>query len=311
MSSKKDFLEFEENPFNTGAKGPEEIVRLFYVNDVPVLPVVSKRGLLLGILSKERVISELSDLERTGNQKIDDFITNILQKMSLDELLPVAGNIKEFVVINLFGEVAGKWSRLDLFSACEQSKGKKDNEVRMQKDEHAIEWLVYLVLEHIPRALYAVNHKGKTFFYNSLFEDLFMEQMGKDVDPAFVEKSFSNPDKNEFFYRDKGKKDIYFFNKDMNFYYERIPLTSENKKVGFLNFIDKNFNETSGAKFPGVDFNTMSYDEILQSVERSILVNCIQQNNNDLDKTAKKIKLTKKTFLKKIEVLGIDIKKNT
>lgn len=311
MSSKNDFLEFEENPYNTGTKGPEEIVRLFYVNDVPVLPVVSKRGVLLGILSKERVISELSDLERTGNQKVDDFITNILQKMSLDELLPVAGNIKEFVVINLFGEVSGKWTRLELFSACEQSKGKKDNEVRIQKDEHAFEWLVYLVLEHIPRALYAVNHKGKTFFYNSLFEDLFVEHMGRDVDPAFVEKSFSNPGNNEFFYRDKGKKDIYFFNKDMNFYYERIPLTSENKKVGFLNFIDKNFNETSGAKFPGVDFNTMSYDEILQSVERSVLVNSIQQNNNDLDKTAKKIKLTKKALLKKIEVLGIDIKKNT
>ena len=61
-----------------------------------------KRGILLGILSKEKVISELSDIERVNRQKIDDFITKVLRKMTLDDLLPLVGNIKEFVVINLF-----------------------------------------------------------------------------------------------------------------------------------------------------------------------------------------------------------------
>ncbi|MBN2038693.1 MAG: hypothetical protein JW864_01535 [Spirochaetes bacterium] len=309
MPSEKDFLEFEENPYNTGSRGPEEIVRLFYANDVPILPVVSKRGMLLGVLIKEKVISELSDLERTGNQKIDDFVTKVMLKMSLDDLLPLAGNIKEFIVINLFGEVFGRWSRLDLFTACENSKGKKkDDEVRQQKDEQTLEWLVYLVLEHIPRALYALNDKGKTFFYNSLFEDLFTEHTDKKVDPAFIEKSFANTGKNEVFYRNKGKKDIYFFNKEMNFYYERIPLTSEGRNVGFLNFVDKSLNEPSGSKFPGIDFDTMSYNEILKSVERSILVDSILQNKNNLDKTGKKLKLGKKTLMKKIEALGIDVK---
>lgn len=308
MTSKKDYLEFEENPYNTDKKGPEEIVRLFYSNDVPLLPVVSKRGTLLGILLKENVISELSDLERVGKQKIDDFIMKIAKKMSLDELLPVAGNIKEFVVINLFGEIYSTWSRLDLFAACEKAKGKTNQEeFQKQKEEQVLEWMIYLVLEHIPRALYAVNQKGKTIFYNSLFEDIFTDRTGKEVDTGFVEKSFADPDQNEFYY--KNKEDMYFLNKTMNIAYERIPLVSNGKDVGYLIFVDSGLNETSGSVFPGIDIGTMSLNEIIQSVERSVLVESIRRNNSNMDVISKKLKISKSLLSKKIESHGIHLDK--
>ncbi len=306
MTSKKDYLEFEENPYNTEKKGPEEIVRLFYTNDVPMLPVVSKRGTLFGILLKDKVISELSDLERVGKQKIDEFIMKIAKKMTLDELLPFAGNIKEFVVINLFGEVFGTWSRLDLFAACEKAKGKTDQgEVQKQKEDQVLEWMIYLVLEHIPRALYAVNQKGKTIFYNSLFEDVFTDRTGKEVNTGFVEKSFADPDQNEFYY--KNKKDIYFLNKTMNIAYERIPLVSDGKDVGYLMFVDSGLNETSVSVFPGIDVNTMPLNEIIQSVERSVLVESIRQNKGNLNEIAKRLKISKNLLAKKIESHGIHI----
>jgi hypothetical protein len=310
MTSEKDTVKFDENPYNPESKGPEEIVRLFYSNNVPILPVVSKRGLLLGILTKETVISELSDLERVGKQRIDDFIMKISRKMSLDELLPVAGNVKEFVVINLFGEVYGKWSRLELFSACEIPGSKKEKEassITGHRDDQALEWMIYLVLEHIPRALYALNDKGKTVFFNSHFEDIYLAQTGKDVETKFVESSLANTGKNDFFYRKKDSKDMYFFNKDMKFYYEKVPLISNDKNVGYLIFVDSHLSEKSGPVYPGIDMNSMSLNEMIDSVERSLIVDSIRQNNNNINETAKKLKISVKTLTAKIKIQGINL----
>jgi transcriptional regulator with PAS, ATPase and Fis domain len=309
MTSEKDTVKFDENPYNPESKGPEEIVRLFYSNNVPILPVVSKRGLLLGILTKETVISELSDIERVGKQKIDAFITKISKKMSLDDLLPVVGNVKEFVVINLFGEVYGQWSRLELFSACETG-GKKEKDasgIAEHRDDQAMEWMIYLVLEHIPRALYAVNDKGKTVFFNSHFEDIYLAQIGKDVDTKFVESSLANTGKNDFFYRKKDSKDMYFFNKDMKFYYEKVPLISNDKNVGYLIYVDPHLNEISGPVYPGIDMNSMSLNEMIDSMERSLIVDSIRQNNNNIDETAKKLKLSIKALSAKIKIHGINL----
>ncbi len=307
MTSEKEFIEFEENPYNPESKGPEEIVRLFYLNNVPILPVVSKRGLLLGILTKESVISELSDIERVGKQKIDAFVMKILKKISLDDLLPVAGNVKEFPVVNLFGEVYGKWSRLELFSACEKSGGSPDKEVLKHREEQILEWMIYLVLEHIPRALYAINDKGKTIFFNNHFEDIFSNIDGKEVDTKFVENSLANPKRNDFFYRKKDSKDMYFYNKDMNFYYEKIPLVSDNKNVGYLIFVDKSLGESSASILPGVEMNAMSLNEMLESVERSIIVDSLRQNGNNIKETAKSLKLVPKALTNKIEKHGIEL----
>lgn len=306
----KDVLrEFEENPYNPDSRGPEDIVRVFYKNDVPVIPVVSKRGILLGILTKDKVVSELSDIERVKKQKIDTFITKTAKKISLDELLPLAGNIKEFVVINLFGEVYGTWSRLELFAACEQGRGRKNAEweAEKHKEEQILEWMIYLVLEHIPRALYALNDKGKTFFYNSHFEDIFESNFKKGVDIKFVEESLGNPEKNSFFNKDKKGKDIYFYNKDINFYYEKLPLVSNKKTVGYLIFCDP------GLSKPPVGSSSISVEgtslkEKLDSIERAIIVETIEEATHNIAAAAKKLQITRKALQTKIEKYGIKVR---
>ena len=307
MTTEKDFIEFEQNPYNPENKGPEEIVRLFYSNNVPILPVVSKRGILLGILTKENVISELSDLERVSRQKIDGFIMKISRKMTLDELLPAVGNVKEFIVINLFGEVYGKWSRLELFSACETNSGKKEKNISEHREDQVLEWMIYLVLEHIPRALYAVNDKGKTVFYNSHFEDIYLEKIGKEVNTNFIEKSLSDTHKNDFFYRKNKSKDMYFFNKEMKFYYEKVPLISDGRNVGFLIFVDPQLRDEPGPLIPSIDMETMSLSEMVDAVERSLIVDMIRQNKNNRNETAKKLKLTAKALSAKIDKYGIKL----
>ncbi|MDY6934696.1 MAG: hypothetical protein SVZ03_10835 [Spirochaetota bacterium] len=303
--------EFNENPYNPESKRPEEIVRIFYINNVSIVPVVSKRGMLLGILRKDEVISELSDIERVNKQKIDQFIKKLAKKMSLDELLAVVGRQKEFVVINLFGEIHGNWSRLKLFAACEQ--GKKgdylNEEIEKQQEEQILEWMIYLILEHIPRPLYALNNKGKTIFYNSYFEEIFENQLKRDVDIKLVEESLSNSNKNELYSKKRGSKEVYFYNKDMKFYYEKVPLVSKGEIVGFLIYYDKSLSEDSSVMLPGIDMEGMSLKKMLESIERLLIVEAIRGNSYNLKEVAKNLRVTEQFLHKRIEKYGIDIKR--
>ena len=190
--------EFSENPFDVDSRRPEDVVRLFYIHDVPIIPVISKRGVLIGILRKESVISELSDIERVEKLKIDEFITRLAVKMNFDDLLQY-GKIREFVVINIFGEVQGTWSRLQLFASCDSGKISSHDEVKKQQEDQLLEWMIYHILEHIPRALYALNENGKTVFYNSLFEEIYEEKLKSEVDLSHAEKLFTGPSINELF----------------------------------------------------------------------------------------------------------------
>ena len=300
---------FEENPFNPENRRPEDIVRLFYTFDVPIIPVVSKRGILIGVLKKEDLVSELSDIERVEKMKIDDFVTRVAKKLTLDELLPF-GSIKDFVVINIFGDIQGKWSRLQLFTASEtpeRSGASADREADIQKEEQILEWMIYLILEHIPRALYAVNTNGKTIFYNSHFEDLYRKHLKKDVDVAFVEESIKDPDKNELI---SGKKsdELMFFNRDLKIHYEKIPLMSKRKKVGFLLYCTPDADDRAASPIPGIDIKSKSLDHITDAVERIVLVDLLKEKK-DLAAVAKSLKISEKSLGHKMKKHGIKWKK--
>ena len=107
--------------------------------------------------------------------------------------------------------------------------GCREREAGQQKEEQVLEWMIYLILEHIPRPLYAVNMHGKTIFYNSHFEDLYRKKFKKDVDVEFVEQSLKDGDKNELL---SGKKsdELVFFNRDLKIHYEKIPLHEQDAK---------------------------------------------------------------------------------
>ncbi len=294
--------EFEENPYQTDKKKPEDIVRLFYVHNVPVIPVISKRGLLIGVLRKQDLVSELSDIERNEKIKIDEFVTRLARKMSLDELLKY-GSTREFIVINIFGDVLGRWSRLQLFNAAEPGAGenKPQDDVEAQREEQVLEWIIYLILEHIPRALYALNEKGKTIFYNSLFEDIYSGVKKGDVDAVRVEKCFSNPNDNDLYSGSKGD-DILFYNRELDVVYEKIPLSSNGKKVGFLIFCEnrRDVDEGNGMYVNGVSLQGMSLSDALAAVERQLIVSALKSSNNTAD-AAKCLKLSRQALTSRMK----------
>ncbi len=303
-----DRRSFEENPFSIENRRPEDIVRLFYVHNVPIIPVVSKRGILIGILKKDHVISELSDIGRVEKVKTDEFVTRLARKPDLDELLPY-GSIKEFVVINIFGEEQGRWSRLQLFAASEtpERSASPGKGAGAQKEEQILEWMIYLILEHIPRALYAVNTAGKTIFYNSHFEEMYRKKFKKDVDHEFVERAIADADANEIMPDRKGG-DLTFFNRDLGIHYEKIPLMSKRKKVGFLLFCAREPGEKAGSLIPGVDTRAKSMDDIIGAVERLVLVDLLK-DGGDPAAAAKSLRISHKSLLHKIKKYGIKLKK--
>jgi len=300
--------EFTENPFDHQNARPEDVVRLFYIHDVPIIPVVSKRGILIGILKKHNIISELSDIERVEKLKIDEFITRNAVKMSFDDLIPF-GKIREFIVINIFGELQGKWSRIQLFTACDTAKvSSHEIDVKKEQEDQVLDWMIYLILEHIPRALYAINEKGRTIFYNSHFEDLYLAKYGEDVNVVMMEKLFSDPMKNELF-SNSDENDLSFHNSELDIFYEKIPLISSEKKSGFLIFCDKKATGSEELRLPGVDLREKSLPEIIEAVERHIIVDAIRKGEN-LDAAADILKLTRQGLNSKIKKFGIETDKS-
>jgi transcriptional regulator with PAS, ATPase and Fis domain len=265
--------------------------------------------MLLGILKKEDVIAELSDMARTENVKIDKFITNLAKKLTFEEVVPYC-KLKEFPTVNIFGELQGKWSRIQLMSMCEGVVASKERNIEAeetQSEEQVMEWMIFLVLEHMPRPLYAVNKQGKTVFYNSLFEDSYKANLNKDVSTAYVEKTLKNADKNEII-SSKSAAAIRFYNKDLKMHYERIPMKSSGDTVGYLIFFDSKISEQDDFVISGMDISGMTLPAILDAVERQVLITALRKES-DLQKAAKSLSITKQILCTKIKKYKIDLKK--
>ncbi|MDH7554142.1 MAG: helix-turn-helix domain-containing protein [Spirochaetota bacterium] len=308
---KNDTVSFEENPYSPEIKKPEDIVRLFYIHNVPILPVISKRGILFGILRKDDVIAELSDIARS-TVKIDEFVQKLAKKMTMDELLPLVVNVKDLIAIDLFGEVQGRMTRLDLFMAAEghyekkeKEKGKEEKET--QPKDAVIEWLIYMVLEHIPRALYAVNSNGKTIFFNGHFEEMYINTFpeSSDVDIAFTEKILMDSAINDI-YTSYVYKRQFFYNKELKAYYERVPLKSENKTAGYLFMFERDITKQD-LLVPDIISDTDGIDELLSRAERSILVQALTQSAFDVAQASKMLHITVADLKKRIKKYDITV----
>ena len=298
-----------ENPYAHAEKKPEDIMRIFYTHNVPILPVMSKRGTLLGIIKKEDVIAELSDIARSENVKVDKFITNLAKKLTFEEVLTYC-TLKEFPTINIFCELQSKLSRVQLMSMCEGvilSKERKIEAEETQSEEQIMEWMIYLILEHIPRPLYALNKHGKTVFYNSLFEESYKANLNKDVSIEYVEKTLKKGDKNEII-SSKSASTIRFYNKDLKMYYEKVPMKSSGETVGYLIYFDSEISEHEDFVISGMDISGMTLAEILDVVERQVLIATLRKEP-DLQKAAKSLLITKQILFTKIKKYKIDLKK--
>jgi len=135
-----------------------------------------------------------------------------------------------------------------------------------------------------------------------------VEKYGSEVDVSKMEKLFSDPLKNELF-SSADENDLSFHNNELDIFYERVPLISSEKKSGFLFFCDKKSPGLEELRVPGVDLRGKSLPEILESIERHIVVDAIRKCEN-LNESAEMLKLTRPGLNSKIKKFSIEINKN-
>ncbi len=290
----EELLQYTENPYEN-KRSPSDVMRIFFSKQVPLIPVVSQRDVLIGILSKERLTAVMSDIERMSFRKIDRIITDNIRKYTFEEVLPVVREVREFPVINIFGEVSGKWSRVQLLAACDNAQMQRNGEETLarEKEDKKIEWLVYLILEHIPRPLFAINSFGKMIFYNSHFEDMVLRLSGeKDVDVALIEKEFTDASRNSF---SDESGSLLFFNKYLSRTYERVPLESDEGDAGYLFYFS---NAGAGGNSSEEE---SSLGERLDHYERSILVKTLRDCGNDASKAAALLSVSRQNLEKRLK----------
>jgi len=151
-----------------------------------------------------------------------------------------------------------------------------------------------------------LNEAGKTIFYNSHFEEKYRKVMKKEVDIRIVEKTFKNPDKNELITAKRGG-DIHFYNKDLKLYYERVPMISKNKKMGYLIFCGAETDDAREMKPYGADMKGKSLGEMLSTLEKQILADALK-NYGDAALAAESLRLSKKMFTTRVLKFGIKMK---
>ncbi|MBN2771637.1 MAG: hypothetical protein JXR90_13145 [Spirochaetes bacterium] len=301
----KELLEYESNPFDTTKKRAADIMRIFFERNVPLLPVVSRDNHLFGIITKPALTAAMSDIDNFDSVKIDAFVMKVAQKMEFEEVVALIGNEKLFPVINIFGEEKGNWSRIDLLEASDVTRMKKndvDLEVQQNKEDAALEWMIYMILEHIPRPLYAVNQNGGTVFYNGLFEQLVCERLDVfEPDVEYIEKSFADVTLNDYFEGSLGE--YCFYNKELDLYYEKVPMKNEGKSVGYLIYCSRGLKEHADA---GTNQDAVSFDGKVEAYERKLIVDALHASGNELTITAEMLDISRSALQKKIKKLGIN-----
>ena len=301
----KELLEYESNPFDTTKKRAADIMRIFFERNVPLLPVVSRDNHLFGVITKPALTAAMSDIDNFDSVKIDSFVMKVAQKMEFEEVVSLIGNEKLFPVINIFGEEKGNWSRIDLLEASDVTRMKKSDvnlEVQQNKEDAALEWMIYMILEHIPRPLYAVNQNGGTIFYNGLFEQLVCDVMNVfEPDVEYIEKSFANVALNDYFEGSHGE--YCFYNKELNLYYEKVPMKNDDKPVGYLIYCSRGLKEHADA---GKGYQGGSFDDKVEAFERKLIVEALHESGNDLKIATEILGISRSALQKKIKKLGIN-----
>ncbi|MFW5807606.1 MAG: helix-turn-helix domain-containing protein [Spirochaetota bacterium] len=299
----KELLEYQNNPFDTDARRASDIMRIFYQDNLSLVPVVSRQNVLLGVITKERLTAAMSDIENFELVKIDRFITSIAEKLTFEELLPMVRDTKEFAVINIFGQRTGSWSRIDLLEASDTTRlhrREEEREINEHKEEQKLEWMIYMILEHIPRALYAVNTAGKTLFYNGFFEEKICERMGwDDMEIETLENTFADADLNDFV-RIPGETEHFFYNSRLDLYYEKQPMKNNGQDVGYLIYCPRHLPDGGSIRSTGAPLAAQ-----LEETERMIIVDTLRQTDGDEAEAARILGLTRATLTKKKKKMEI------
>ena len=300
----------------------EAIYRYFMMSPVSHLPVVGEDGNLKGLLSKKKLMLEMSDLA-IADRDFEQIPKDFLDKEMSEELLQYFQKHKLIPVLSIHAEKKESWDKPRFLAEYSRFTEKEvplpQEEPRQQeKNSAAIQWYMELVLQGFPDAMFATDIDGNSVFYNEPFENTvlvhplfrnsiqFAERYLRDMNRDLVGKYLQQHE-----LEDLGVLQTYF--KNINMVLRIITLKNNNKLAGYLyHFIksEKRNLEENGKMFPSVAdaySSALPLEKILEQVEKTYIEYSLKDNENNISHSAEKLGIPRTTLQNRMKFLKIRV----
>ncbi|PJZ44807.1 DNA-directed RNA polymerase I subunit RPA34 [Leptospira brenneri] len=309
----------------------ESLYRHFLLTRATHLPVISEEGELLGLLSKDRVHRELSDLGRE-REDLDEIPVEILETELHENLLLFFKESTQIPVIGLDGEKKDNWDKprfLAAFTRLDTSQVRdpklEEIESKLEKKREnadSVQWFMELILSHFPDGLLATDVNGATVFYNETFEneiltkplfrdslqlaEKYLHNLNREVLAAYLKEHDLSLGK------DADTNVLYTNLTDLRLTLRIITLKKEKKVFGFLyHFSPSSFANPTGngdSEFPnlGEAFRSkLPLESVLEEMEAHYIHKSLKRNSNNISHTATELGVPRTTLQNRIRFLKL------
>ncbi|TGK47937.1 transcriptional regulator [Leptospira kanakyensis] len=309
----------------------ESLYRHFLLTKATHLPVISEEGELLGLLSKDRVHRELSDLGRE-REDLEQIPLEILETELHENLLLYFKESTQIPVIGLDGEKKDNWDKprfLASFTRLDSSQGRdpklEEIESKLEKKKEnadSVQWFMELILSHFPDGLLATDVNGSTIFYNESFENHILTKPLFRDSLQLAEKYLHNlnrevlatylKDHDLSLGKDADTSVLYTNITELKVTLRIVTLKKEKKVFGFLyHFSPSSFAHPSGdgdLEFPnlGDAFRSkLPLESVLEEMEAHYIHKSLKRNSNNISHTATELGVPRTTLQNRIRFLKL------
>ncbi|EMY68198.1 helix-turn-helix domain-containing protein [Leptospira vanthielii] len=309
----------------------ESLYRHFLLTRATHLPVISEEGELLGLLSKDRVHRELSDLGRE-REDLDEIPLEILETELHENLLLFFKESTQIPVIGLDGEKKDNWDKprfLAAFTKLDSShiRDPKLEEIeskleRKKENADSVQWFMELILSHFPDGLIATDVTGSTVFYNETFENQILTKPLFRDSLQLAEKYLHNlnrevlatylKDHDMSLGKDADTSVLYTNITELRVTLRIVTLKKEKKVFGFLyHFSPSSFTNSLGngqSEFPNLDEafrSKLPLESVLEEMEAHYIHKSLKRNSNNISHTATELGVPRTTLQNRIRFLKL------
>lgn len=310
----------------------ESIYRHFMVTPVSHLPVVDQNFNLVGLVSKEKLLIEMSDISGAGTEleKISD---DFLDYNITESIIQYFQNNRTIPVLNLTAQKVDSWEKPRFLAEITKltDKSVKEEEVVKKEDaefsdnKNVIFQYMSLILSSFPDSLFATDKEGVTTFYNEQFEKdvlgrgVFHDsiQLAERYIKELNQNLFSNYLKTHELNLEAQKGTIpviQAYLKDLNLILRIITLQKEGKVSGFLyHFIEPKsriqlMNE-EGVSLPSIEEAmqmNLPLQTVLDEVESYYIFHKLKRNEDNVSHAAEELGIPRSTLQNKMKLLNIN-----
>ncbi|TGM03150.1 helix-turn-helix domain-containing protein [Leptospira jelokensis] len=307
----------------------ESLYRHFLLTRATQIPVIGEKGELVGLLSKERVHRELSDLGKE-REDLDQIPIEILETELSESLVSYFKESSLIPVIGIDGEKKDNWDKPRFLAAFTKLESKQIRDPKLETIESKLEkkkenldsvqWFMELILSHFPDGLIATDVTGGTIFYNESFEKDILTKPLFDDSIETAEKFLHNLNREVLatYLKDHdlslGKEAdtsvLTTMLPDLQSQVRIITLKKEKKVVGFLYHFTSSVSGigTGKSDFPDLDLafhSKLPLETVLAEMEAHYIHKSLQRNSQNISHAASELGIPRTTLQNRIRFLNL------